>query len=295
MAAKESKHRQWVLVCNNYTEEHYNALKECSIKRKYLVIGKEKGSKKGVPHLQAYVWWNAGKTRSDMKRLLPGWWFEPAKGNALQNQKYCTKDGDYYEEGTPPAQGRRTDLLIVAEAVDDGTGMYEISREHPETYIKYHRGIEKYKALKYQDRNPNFPPKVVWMWGAAGVGKTAEAVRYNESYYIKDGTQWWDGYEQQKVIIIDDFDGKWPYRDFLRLLDRYPYQGQYKGGYIKINSPVIIITCEYPPRHFWQMNALEQVTRRIKSTIHLGSEVSEVAGNIVPPPELRYDFESSMQ
>jgi len=48
----------------------------------------------------------------------------------------------------------------------------------------------------------------------------------------------------------------------LRLLDKYPYQGQIKGGYVKINSN-IIITCEFPPEYFWKGNELAQITRRI--------------------------------
>ena len=42
---------------------------------------------------------------------------------------------------------------------------------------------------------------------------------------IKDGTQWWYQYEGQEAVVIDDFDKKWPFRDLLRPLDRYPNQG----------------------------------------------------------------------
>jgi hypothetical protein len=63
--------------------------------------------------------------------------------------------------------------------------------------------------------------------------------------------------------VIDDFDGKWPYRDLLRLLDRYVYQGQIKGGYVHINSDYIIITCEHRPEEYWSGNELTQVRRRL--------------------------------
>lgn len=105
---------------------------------------------------------------------------------------------------------------------------------------------------------------------------------------------WWDGYEQQEAIIIDDFDGKWPYRDLLRLLDRYPYQGQYKGGYVKINSPYIYITCEYSPSFFWRGNEFAQIHRRLSEIKHLGptgatnvTDVTEVAGNTGQPLLIR--------
>lgn len=108
-----------------------------------------------------------------------------------------------------------------------------------------------------------------------------QPVEKHKTYYIKDGTQWWDEYEQQEAIIIDDFDGKWPFRDLLRLLDRYPYQGQFKGGYVPINSPFIYITCEHPPDWFWgpmakapltgdrSANELAQMLRRIDEIVHV--------------------------
>jgi len=108
---------------------------------------------------------------------------------------------------------------------------------------------------------------------------------------------WWDGYEQQEAIIIDDFDGKWPYRDLLRLLDRYPYQGQFKGGYFKVNSPYIYITCEFAPSYFWQGNEYAQVFRRLKEVKYVPppgirmatnvTDVTEVAGNTGQPLLIR--------
>jgi len=153
------------------------------------------------------------------------------------------------------------------------------STDFPEEYIKYHKGIEAFKSSLYSHRTE--APIVEWRLGLAGTGKTREPFdKHIDSVYIKDGTMWWDGYEQQEAIIVDDFDGHWPYRDFLRFLDRYPYQGQYKGGYHKINSKFLYITCEHPPEHFWSGNELAQIKRRITSIIEKTPEVaSEVAGN----------------
>jgi len=77
-----------------------------------------------------------------------------------------------------------------------------------------------------------------------------------ENIYSKDNTPWWDGYRQQQVIMIDDFEDDIPYRTLLKMIDRYQYQGQIKGGYVHINSPQMVITCEFPPSHFWSGNKL---------------------------------------
>lgn len=158
----------------------------------------------------------------------------------------------------------------VAEAVLSGASLRSIVEDHATTFIKYHRGIERMKEVLDEDREE--APHVVWLWGKAGVGKTRRAIESHASCYIKDGTQWWNGYNQEEAIVIDDFDFRWPYRDLLRLLDRYKYQGQTKGGYVKINSPYIYITCEHPPSYHWAGNELKQVLRRV-------AEVAEVAGN----------------
>jgi hypothetical protein len=115
-------------------------------------------------------------------------------------------------------------------------------------------------------RNPENPPTIYWFHGQAGSGKTREARQYcidnDLSFYFKDNTQWWDGYRQQDAVIIDDFDHtSWNYRELLRVLDRYEHQVQIKGGYIPLNSRVIIITCEFHPSRLWNGNTLFQVTR----------------------------------
>ena len=48
----------------------------------------------------------------------------------------------------------------------------------------------------------------VWIWGAPGVGKShfARQVLGAEGYYPKLNNKWWDGYQSQKVVIMEDVD-----------------------------------------------------------------------------------------
>jgi len=186
------------------------------------------------------------------------------------------------EQGTPKQQGKRSDIHDVCELLDEKVPLNEIARNHPSAFVKHAKGFHAYKFATQVDRVSK--PYVEWRWGTTGTGKTKGAIdKHPESFYIKDGTQWWDGYEQQDAIIIDDFDGRWPFRDLLRLLDWNPYQGQTKGGYVKINSPHIYITCEFEPSTYWGGNALAQVLRRIDKVEHLATAATEVAGNTIQP------------
>jgi len=175
------------------------------------------------------------------------------------------------------AQGRRTDLEGAVALVQGGAGVAAVAADMPVVYVKYHKGLQALRNTQFRDRSEK--PAVTWLWGGTGVGKTRTATE-GGSFYIKDATRWWDGYEQQETIVIDDFDGSWPFRDLLRLLDRYPYQGQTKGVYVKINSPKIFITCDRHPSEFWGGHEFEQLKRRLAVITSMGAEL---AGNTLPP------------
>lgn len=263
--------RNWCFTLNNYTVADLHEFQDWNYT--YIIVGKEVGDEKKTPHLQGYVEFANAHTGAAMRQGFGGrghW--EPRRGTAPQASDYCKKDGSFVELGTMGNQGKRTDLDAIGEAIMSGQPLDEVAADHPGTYIKYHKGMDALMRRRYTVRNE--APRVIWLWGASGTGKTREAVEACESYYIKDGTQWWDAYDQQEAIIIDDFEPcKWPYRDLLRLLDRYPYQGQVKGGYVAVNSPVIYITCEHPPSLHWTGNELAQVTRRL-------TEIREVTGYV---------------
>ena len=242
-----------------------------------MVFGYEVGES-GTPHLQGYIEFKGSKRFTTLKKLFPRAHLEKRLGTADQAARYCKKDGDYEEYGEISKQGKRTDLDIVTDMVVMGATVEEVAKAFPKSVVLYGSGLNRLRYICQGHRTEK--PIVQWFYGLAGTGKTREAMEIGKTQYIKDGTFWWDGYEQQETIVIDDFDGKWPYRDLLRLLDRYPYQGQIKGGYVKINSKYIIITCEHPPSHFWVKNELAQVARRLDCVKEIGgSEVAEVPGN----------------
>lgn len=254
-------------------------LKELPVQ--YIVVGKEICPKSGKQHLQGYLYYGEKKSLGVLKKKVDdeAHW-TAASGTPQENAKYCKKGGDWWEQGTQPVMGARTDLDLVAERVRKGASLKEIAEDHPGMFVLHSKGFAALQSKLMKDRNEK--PDVTWIWGETGSGKTKFAVELCDSFYMKDGTVWWDGYEQQKCIIIDDFDGKWPFRDLLRLLDRYPYQGQTKGGYVKINSPNIVITCEFPPKCFWEGSELKQVMRRITKVIE--QKRPEVLGNTIPEP-----------
>ena len=56
--------------------------------------------------------------------------------------------------------------------------------------------------------------------------------------------KWWDGYEGQDVVVIDEFYGWFEWDYLLRLTDRYPLilEGKAISGGFQFTSKIIIFT-----------------------------------------------------
>jgi len=274
--------RGWCLTLNNWTSTQWYHL-VCKLKYDYMIIGYEVAPTTGTKHLQVYLYVRNKASKTTLKSMFPTAHIEDARGTSEENIKYCSKDGIYTEHGKvpepgkpgkrnpsgKPCQGERNDLNDVKHMLDNGATMLDVATNEFDSFCRYHRSFQKYLELKYVHRNR--APQIIWIFGPSGAGKTRFAVNIApDSFYMKPATKWWDGYTQQKVIVIDDFDGSWPFRDFLKLLDWYPYIGQTKFGTIPINSPVIVVTCDRTMEEVFEgvrdvdEKAVSQLLRRVK-------------------------------
>lgn len=260
-----SRHHGYCFTINNYTKADEFACHQLQRHATYMIVYKEIAPTTGTPHYQGYIRLKNAMTFQTFQKFLTRARICVANGSDLANQTYCSKEGDkLLEYGIPTEQGKRNDLKEIAQLIKNGDiTMEELMFEYPDMYLKYSRSFEKMFNAVMKPRQS--PPEVHWRWGLAGTGKTRYCIEKHSSHYVKDGTMWWDGYTQQEAIIIDDFDNQIPYRTLLRMLDRYVYQGQVKGGYVQINSPYIYITCEHAPQYYWHGNELQQVLRRLTS------------------------------
>ena len=143
--AKDTKCRAYCFTLNNYTPEEYNAI--INTNYDYIVVGKEVGES-GTPHLQGFVH-HANKIKwSTLKNLMPRAWicqsFATGKKQHLA-WEYCKKEGDFFERGNAPAQGKRNDLEKFRNTVDEGNrNRLGLMRECSEVYSKYPNYVTEY-------------------------------------------------------------------------------------------------------------------------------------------------------
>lgn len=266
--AKDSdkRYKNWCFTLNNYNEKEIEELKDMD-DYTYLLLGFEIGEKK-TPHIQGFVKFSKAVRLSKLKKVNKRIHWEQTRGTDAENITYCKKDGKFAEFGEyKNEQGKRNDIHNLAEEIKKGKSKKEIIDEFPELYIKYNKGIET--MINHYTKDRSTAPQVVWVCGKAGSGKTRLIAEKFPDYYPKPPNKWWDGYCNQECICFDDFDPThMNFREFLMILDRYKYQGEIKGGFVKINSPYIYITCEFAPDDLWTGNTLMQVLRRIDKIIY---------------------------
>ncbi len=230
----------------------------------YLIFQVEQGGETAREHLQGYVQLSKRCTLATVKtNILKNGevHLESARGSPQSNKDYCSKDegrvAGPFEFGqiNLMQQGRRTDIedacaLVLAE------GMAAVAEQMPSTLVKYHRGLRVYQQLMERKAAATVrdPVSVAVLVGPTNVGKTWEAMNLDtpEHTYVlpiqNAGSLWFDGYEGQRTLVIDDFDVETiPYRTLLRLLDRYRIDVPHKGTYVAGKWHSVIITANHHP------------------------------------------------
>ena len=90
-------------------------------------------------------------------------------------------------------------------------------------------------------------------WGKTGTGKSRRA--WDEAgmeAYCKDPrTKFWDGYQTEQNVVIDEFRGGIDIAHMLRWLDRYPVRVEIKGSSRPLVAKTIWITSNISPQQWY--------------------------------------------
>lgn len=245
----EDENRKWFITINNYTDDDIIRARNEIQKCRYGIFGREIGEKNHIPHIHIWLHYKSTRKWGKFSKMFPRANIQVGRGRD-QDQIYIKKDNKFEEYGTPEKQGERSDLKKIKECVELGGNMNDIL-EIAENYqgIKMGEIILKYKEKK-RDINPNL--EVIWYYGKSGTGKTRKVFEENENVFCPTTYKWWDGYDGEEIVLLDDWRPDWcSYKQLLGLTDIYPFRVETKGGSRQVKYKRIYITSHLAPKDYY--------------------------------------------
>lgn len=273
--ARGTKSKYWCFTINNPTKREATSLSNMVADgiAGYVVYGREEGEN-GTPHLQGYVEFTNRKRITTIKKLtgFSRAHLEIRRGTNKEAREYCRKDGDVEEYGEfkERKQGQRSDLEDIKEEIADGASELEIADKYFSRWCVFRRSFHAYKGLLSPPKRRN-DLSVLFLHGAPGTGKTRFAHESEDSLFTvpTHDLKWFDGYNQEEAVLIDDFRGGCEFGWLLRVLDIYPLQVPVKGSFAAWNPVRIYITSNLPMSEWGYEENLSPLERRIHGIVQV--------------------------
>ena len=221
----------------------------------------------GQPHLHAFIKL-AKKVRFAQAAFDLGEYhghYEPAKSwRAVA--AYCKKEGNYISNIDLDAARhmkakKNLDLINMdpKEAVQQG-------------YIGF-CSLPMFLKAKREWKNLEEVPllierKCYWIYGEPRLGKSYACRVAFPELYEKAQNKWWDGYQGESAVLIDDFDKQGACLGHLLKIwaDNYRFNAEIKGGMVRPCYTTLLVTSNYTPDQIFKDDAelCDAVTSRFK-------------------------------
>lgn len=282
----------------------------------YGIGGVETGSRGETPHLQMYVRTpRSVRLRAfiaEVHRYFPTAHVETAYADDARNIRYCQKEGDWFEVGESPIDTPINNHKAATQrAVDQYARAIELAKAgrwdeiDPQLRLRHGHSLNQVGYQVHTVNDPIDHQAGIWIAGPRGTRKTTAVEQalnkvraienqgvprneWSDIYYLKAQSKWWDGYNGEPIVFIDDLDPQ-KARDLGELLKHWgghlPFPAEFKGGQIRIRPSVIIITANVTPEQVWAGRSadvyLDPILKRY--------EVIEVAeGEYITPNDVIY-------
>ncbi|AUM61842.1 Rep [uncultured virus] len=266
-ASKEA--RNWCFTLNNPSEDVIQNIPSILSKEENIryACGQLEMGESGTRHIQGYIEFKRSYRLQSLRKLLAGAHFEARRGTREQARDYCRKketafEGTQWEIGNwDTSQGKRNDIAAIQQHLKSGGTVRDAHELWPATAARLSKWINEYKLLITEPRK--WKTNVLVYVGPTGCGKTQRAHELYPDIWTKPPGPWFDTYDGQANVLMDDFDGKdISFRFLLQLLDRYPCLVPVKGGFKQWVPKTIIITTNLVPNRWYQGEEYAPLERR---------------------------------
>nr|WAE42748.1 MAG: replication associated protein [Cressdnaviricota sp.] len=253
----------------------------------YLVYQMEKSPSTGKLHMQGFIHVNKKTSFHWIINNLGNNCHVEAAHDIQGSIAYCQKaetreQGPWHFGVEPKGQGQRTDLDSIYQALKEGKHVSTLMEKDPHVarFEKHIKFMQFCIGESHSDRQAHGVQ--VWvLWGDAGSGKTGYAINHmcaNGDYFkldctgVKGGNLWFDGYEGQKTLILDDFDNGVCSISFLKtLLDKYKMRIPIKTSHSWAQWDRVIMTANDHPADWWNNQSetnIAALKRRINHILY---------------------------
>jgi hypothetical protein len=304
----------WVGTWNNPSAEETNLVQElCSNGSPLLTFAcgqLELGGEEKTPHLQFFLQFTRSRKMAWVRKFLgagPAHWpfLEPRKGTPLEAADYCSKVETRVSEpwrsgelrqfvraprdvdipGEPPKKrGRVSDLMEVSLKVAAGESPVQLAKQYPTTFVKYASGLSSLASVCTPKRDHTV--RLYLFVGEQGSSKSTSINRkWPGAYWVsppnrRGGPVWYPAYNNEKVLVYDDFDGWVDLATMLRICDRFPLIVQGKNTSFQLLADTVVISSTIEPAKWWpecdlyERGFYRRITRCLLFTVLGGSRPS---------------------
>lgn len=169
-------------------------------------------------------------------------------------------------------------------------------------YGRLHRQIDDVDAQRLTNEAAKWradmmakgePITVIWLYGAAGTGKSSLAKKYAKDmgrpfFPSGSGRDPWQNYNGEHIVILDELrPGVIPFEELLRLFDPYGYETEVMGGARfhdkAVAADTFIVTTPYTPSEFYEKSVTDKKTDGIDQLLRRLSVVIKMDDDYIYP------------
>lgn len=248
----------------------------------------EKGEESGYLHWQVVVGFNK-KVRQQAVKTLFGEGIHCELTRSAAADKYCFKDetsisGTRFELGTKVLNRNTKEFW---KQVKDNAKAGKLDEIDESVYITHYRTLKL--IAKDHMAKPDDADDVtgIWIWGPPGVGKSRKARADYPNAYLKPCNKWWDGYQNEEFVLIDDLDKNHKVLGHhLKIwADRYSFIGEAKGTSLPIRPKKIVVTSNYQISDIFDDPAMIEAIKRRFKIIHVPMPLFNAVQSSTPKPD----------